>query len=86
MGRIAKWGTRLGSFDIQYRPRSSVKGQVLASFIAEFSLRREMEMVCHVDVWPWKLFVDDASSAMEMGAAIVIIYNHARRNTSGAFF
>ena len=25
-GRIAKWGTRLGSFDIRYRPRSSVKG------------------------------------------------------------
>ena len=26
MGRIAKWGTRLGSFNIRYRPRSSVKG------------------------------------------------------------
>ena len=25
-GRIAKWGTRLGSFDIRYRPRSSMKG------------------------------------------------------------
>ena len=25
-GRIAKWGTQLGSFDIRYRPRSSVKG------------------------------------------------------------
>ena len=25
-GRIAKWGTRLSSFDIRYRPRSSVEG------------------------------------------------------------
>ena len=25
-GRIAKWGTQLGSFEIRYRPRSSVKG------------------------------------------------------------
>ena len=25
MGRIAKWGTWLGSFDIRYRPRSSVR-------------------------------------------------------------
>ena len=25
MGRIAKWRTRLSSFDIRYRPRSSVK-------------------------------------------------------------
>ena len=32
-GRIAKWGTRLGSFDIRYRLRSSVKGQVLADFV-----------------------------------------------------
>ena len=27
-GRIAKWGTQLGSFDIRYRPRSLVKGGV----------------------------------------------------------
>ena len=26
MGRITKWGTRLGSFDIRYRLKSSVKG------------------------------------------------------------
>jgi len=25
-GRIAKWGTWLGSFDIRYMPQSSVKG------------------------------------------------------------
>ena len=30
MGRITKWGTWLGSSDIRYRPRSSMKGQVLA--------------------------------------------------------
>ena len=34
--RIAKWGTRLGSFDIRYKPRSLVKGQMLADFIIEF--------------------------------------------------
>ena len=36
-GRIAKWGTRLGSFDIRYKLRSSMKGQVLVNFVAEFS-------------------------------------------------
>ena len=71
--RIAKWGTRLGSFDIRYRPRSSVKGQVLVDFVAEFSLRKEMEIVCHVKVRPWRVFVDGASSAMGVGARIVII-------------
>ena len=33
-GWIAKWGTRLGAFDIRYRPRNSVKGQVSADFVA----------------------------------------------------
>ena len=36
-GRIAKWGASLGAFDIQYRPQTSIKGQVLADFIVEFT-------------------------------------------------
>ena len=36
-GRIAKWGTRLGSFNIRNRLGSSMKGQVLTDFVAEFS-------------------------------------------------
>ena len=35
-GRISKWGTILGAFDIKYIPRTSVKGQILADFVAEF--------------------------------------------------
>ena len=35
-GRIAKWGTILGVFDIKYMPRTSVKGQVLVDLVAEF--------------------------------------------------
>ena len=36
-GRIAKWGTILGAFDIKYMPRTLVKGQVLADLVAEFT-------------------------------------------------
>ena len=36
-GRIAKWGIILGAFDIKYMPRNSVKGQVLADLVAEFT-------------------------------------------------
>ena len=35
-GRIAKWNTILGVFDIKYMPRTSVKGQVLATLVAKF--------------------------------------------------
>ena len=36
IGRVAKWGTILGVFDIRYMPRTSIKGQVLVDFVAEF--------------------------------------------------
>ena len=36
-GRVAKWGTILGVFDIKYMPRTSIKGQVLADLVAEFA-------------------------------------------------
>ena len=36
-GKIAKWGTILGAFDIKYMPRTSVKEQVLADLVAEFT-------------------------------------------------
>ncbi|XP_075651868.1 uncharacterized protein LOC142622298 [Castanea sativa] len=73
MSRIAKWRTRLSSFDIRYRSRSLVKGQVLADFVAEFFTRKETEVVCHAKVHSWKVFVDGASNAIGAGAGIVII-------------
>jgi len=50
-----------------------VKGQVLADFVTEFSPESKMEVICHVDCCPWKVFVEDASSAMGAGVEIVII-------------
>jgi len=73
MGEIAKWGTRLGSFDIRYRSKSSVKGQVLDDFVVEFSPRNGGEVVCHVECSLWKVFVDGALSAIGAGVGIVII-------------
>ena len=71
--RIAKWGTWLGSFDIRYRPRSSVKGQVLADFIAEFTPKNDGKAIYNAEIRPWKVFVDGTSNAMGAGASIVII-------------
>lgn len=52
MGRIAKWGTRLISFDVRYKSRTVIKGQVLADFVAEFTLVivRDAHMVCRVSI------------------------------------
>ncbi|GKG00207.1 reverse transcriptase domain-containing protein, partial [Tanacetum coccineum] len=34
-GRLLKWTFELGEHDIQFRPRTSIKGQILANFIVE---------------------------------------------------
>ena len=50
-GRIAKWGTILGAFDIKYMPRTSVKGQVLTDLMAEFTEppMEELKLVENMD-------------------------------------
>ena len=47
-GKIAKWGTILGAFDIKYMPWTFVKGQVLADLVAEFAeLPEELDVKQH---------------------------------------
>ena len=50
-GRIAKWDTILGAFDIKYMPRTSVKGQVLEDLVAEFiePLMEELKLAENMD-------------------------------------
>ena len=37
-GRMALWAVELSEFNIRYRPRTTIKGQVVAEFIAQFTL------------------------------------------------
>ena len=37
-GRLIKWAIKLSEFDIRYKPKTTIKGQVLADFIMEFTL------------------------------------------------
>ena len=47
-GRVAKWGTILGAFDIKYMPRTFIKGQVLADLVVEFAkCPKEMNVEKH---------------------------------------
>ena len=36
-GRLIKWAIELSEFNIRYKPRTAVKGQILADFIMEFT-------------------------------------------------
>ena len=35
--RMALWAIELSKFNVQYRPRTAVKGQIVADFIVEYT-------------------------------------------------
>ena len=85
-GRVAKWVTILGAFDIKYMPHTSIKGQVLADLVAEFAESpEEVEMVDgSVDersvgvasiqgLQPWELYVDGAANQRGLGVGLVLV-------------
>jgi ribonuclease HI len=81
-GRISKWGAHLGAYDVRYKPRTSIKGQVLADFIAEFA--PENSELPTIEEHPkdveriqekngWTLYVDGAANSRGSGLRIVLI-------------
>ncbi|GJW94426.1 reverse transcriptase domain-containing protein [Tanacetum coccineum] len=75
-GRMQKWSIQLGEFGIHYRPRVSVKGQVLADFIVERpeeedpddSTKEEEPLLAH-----WTLFTDGSSCVHGCRAGVILM-------------
>ena len=42
-GRIWKWGAKISTLGVKYLPRTAIKGQILADFVAEFTPTTELE-------------------------------------------
>ena len=63
-GRMARWAMELSEYGIQYKPRLSKKGQVLAEFLAEIS----QPDTCPDEKGWWTICVDGASR--QSGAGI----------------
>jgi hypothetical protein len=81
-GRISKWGAHLGAYDVRYKPRTSIKGQVLADFIAEFAPEKsdlptieehpkDVERILEKN--GWTLYVDGVANSRGSGLGIVLI-------------
>nr|GEX14385.1 reverse transcriptase domain-containing protein [Tanacetum cinerariifolium] len=74
-GRLQKWSIKLGEYAIHYRPRVSVKEQLLADFIVEQpeedspdTLMTEEEKLPE----PWILFMDGSSCTDGSGAGMIL--------------
>ena len=87
-GRLTKWAIELGEFDIKFTPRTAIKGQAVADFVAEFSYPTKVlggeetppgvSKRCSVDDDPtdphnvWNMRIDGSSNVNESGAGIVL--------------
>ncbi|GJW26511.1 reverse transcriptase domain-containing protein [Tanacetum coccineum] len=74
-GRLQKWSIKLGEYDIQYRPRISVKGQILADFIVERPKDEPLAAPIEVEEElpdPWTLFTDGSSCINGSGAGLIL--------------
>ncbi|GJY23577.1 reverse transcriptase domain-containing protein, partial [Tanacetum coccineum] len=73
--RLQKWSIELGEYAIHYKPRVSVKGQILANFIIERpeedSLDTPMEKEEELPE-PWILFIDGSSCTYGSGAGLIL--------------
>ncbi|GJS92294.1 reverse transcriptase domain-containing protein [Tanacetum coccineum] len=76
-GRLAKWALELGEHAISYRPKKSIKGQILADFLAELptekaSQNEEAATACQEAKEVWKLFTDGLSNEGGSGAGLIL--------------
>ena len=69
VGRMALWAIELSEFDIQYRPRTAMKGQALADFIAEYT---QSEGQGADGLKQWIIHTDGSSNRHANGAGVVI--------------
>ena len=51
VGRMVQWAIELSQFDIEYLPKTAIKAQALADFIAEFTFPDEDNPTNKVERW-----------------------------------
>ena len=67
--RMVLWAIELSEFDIQYRLQTTIKGQVIANFIAEFTLVKGQGAESSPQ---WSIHRDRSSNKQAGGASVVL--------------
>ncbi|XP_052207976.1 uncharacterized protein LOC127811830 [Diospyros lotus] len=77
-GRLLKWAIELALLDLEYRPRTAIKGQALADFIVEFTGPAQVGEEASEGP-SWELYVDGSSNDQGAGAGVMLISPEGHR-------
>ena len=69
-GQMTLWAVELSEFGIWYRQRTAIKGQVVANFIAEFTLKDSQGAE---ETPQWNIYIDESSNKQAEGVGMVLI-------------
>uniref|UniRef100_A0A2N9E4H4 Uncharacterized protein n=1 Tax=Fagus sylvatica TaxID=28930 RepID=A0A2N9E4H4_FAGSY len=71
-GRLIQWSIELSEFDIDYRPRTAIKAQALADFIAEFTSKDDEPTEDVEQTSKWTVNIDGSSTKDSGGVGVVL--------------
>uniref|UniRef100_A0A2N9IAH4 Uncharacterized protein n=1 Tax=Fagus sylvatica TaxID=28930 RepID=A0A2N9IAH4_FAGSY len=71
-GWLVQWSIELSEFDIDYRPRTTIKAQALADFIAEFTSKDDEPTEDVEQTSRWTMNIDGLSTKDSGGIGIVL--------------
>ncbi|KAK0573477.1 hypothetical protein LWI29_008553 [Acer saccharum] len=75
-GRLTKWAIELSEFDVEYLPRTAIKAQAVANFVAEFTKSSievaRMMVEQNKKIFKWQLCIDGSSNTHSSGAGVVV--------------
>lgn len=68
-----KWTIELGQFDVHFKSRTTIKGQALVDFLAEFSYQPDDVESQLKEKSVWRLFIDGSSNENVAGASVILV-------------
>jgi hypothetical protein len=71
VGRISKWAVGLMGYEVKFVPRTAIKSQALANFIAEWT--EVQAPTPEISDEYWTLYFDGSAMGPGAGAGVVLI-------------
>ena len=71
-GRLIQWSIKLSEFNIDYRPRTAIKAQALADFIAEFTIKDDEPKEGEEQISRWMAHIDGSSTKNAGGIGVIL--------------